>query len=276
VYDGTTLNIANEIPLPGRLLVADRIYTLSLGADGKYAFVYNMDPASSFAVVDLVHHKVARVVELPGCGLIFPAPDGRTASLCGDGSLATVTFDRSLHPSIKRSPAFFSAENDPIFDNSVSDRSTGRTLFLTYSGLIYDAQLGETAKIGEPWSIQAAAGLTRVTGEPLTVSWLPGGGQPIAFHRASGKAYILMHIGEFWTPKVAAVELWEVDVNAHRVLRRQKIDDPAARIAVSQDPAPLIYLNTVAGKLTILDAATFDVKQVVDRIGSGNLSVPGF
>lgn len=271
IYDRSTLNILSEIAIPGRLLIGMRNFTLATSVDGHYGYVYNMDPASSIVVVDLLKRKYLRSVEIPGCGLVIPGPDGTTSSLCSDGSLATVSYNAK--PQITHTPVFFSADQDPIFDNSYVDSKTGKALFLTYTGQIYEAQLGATPTIGQPWSIQKAAGLPQVDTKPLISSWQPGGREPIAFHRESGKAYILMHLGEYWSQKASGTEVWEVDIANRKVLRRKKIAAPARYIAISQGPSPLLYLANEEGELSIVDAGTFAEKHKLTHIGFGNLTV---
>ena len=34
---------------------------------------------------------------------------------------------------------------------------------------------------------------------PMDVNWMPGGRQPIAVHHATGRIYVLMHMGEYWS-----------------------------------------------------------------------------
>jgi methylamine dehydrogenase heavy chain len=272
VYDQATLNLLEDIPLPGRLLIGNRAYAFVTSADGRFGYVFNMAPASSIVVVDLVRRKVVRSVEVPGCGLVMPAPDGTTASLCSDGSMATVAYDAT--PRITRSPVFFSAEQDPVFDNSAVDKRTGKALFLSYSGLIYEARLGATPTIAAPWSLQEAGGMPRGETRPLMVNWLPGGRQPIAWHRGSGRAYVLMHMGEYWSHGAAGSEVWEVDVTAHKVLRRMPLASPATYIAVSQGPDPQLYLNGSGGKLSVVDVATLHERHKLSNVGVGSLSVP--
>jgi methylamine dehydrogenase heavy chain len=274
VYDTRTLKIVSEIALPGRLLIGNRNFNLTISNDGKYAFVYNMDPASSVLVVDIAKRKFVRAIEVPGCGLAIPAPDGTTTSLCADGGLATVKYDARMAGVPARSAVFFSGEHDPIFDNSALDTKNGKALFLTYTGLVYEVALGANPKIPEPWSIQEAGGLPKGVIDPLIVNWLPGGRQPITFNRETGKAYVLMHMGEYWSQKTPGVEVWEIDVAQRKVLRRKKIE-PTDNIAVTQGPAPLLFLNTEDGKMLILDVATFEQKFELKDVGSGNIAVAG-
>ena len=62
--------------------------TLDISSDGRLAYVYNMQPAASVAVVDRVARKTANVVEIPGCGMVYPWGPSGFASLCADGTLA--------------------------------------------------------------------------------------------------------------------------------------------------------------------------------------------
>jgi methylamine dehydrogenase heavy chain len=275
VYDAHTLKILAEIDLPGRLLIGNRIFNLTVSQDGRTAYVYNLDPASSVIVVDLIKRRFVRSIEVPGCGLAIPAPSATTVSLCSDGSMATIRYDAKLSGAPERTAAFFSAQDDPIFDNSVVDTRSGKALFLTYSGLIYEVGLGLKPVIGAPWSLQEAGGAPKASTAPLATSWLPGGREPIAYNRTTGRAYVLMHLGEFWSQNLPATELWEVDVAARKVLRRKPLDNGMGNIAVTQDAAPLLFLNSEDGKLVILDAATLEQKHELKDVGSGNIVTAG-
>lgn len=275
VYDAKTLALVSEITLPGRLLVGNRKQDLELSADGHYAYIYNMQPASSVIVVDLDKGKSIRTVETPGCGLVFPAPDGSFASLCSDGTLATITFDGKMQSNLVRSASFFSAENDPIFDNGALDHATGKATFLSYTGLIYPVTLGASPVIGTPWSIQEAAGIGPASPKPLVVSWLPGGHQPLAVNKATGHLYVLMHMGEYWSHKVGATEVWELDGATHKLIGRHRLPAPIDNIEVSQDDKPLLFLNTLDGRFWTLDATTYKELNTLKDVGTGNITVAG-
>lgn len=273
VYDARTLKIVSEIEIPGRLLIGNRPLNLAISTNGEVAYVYNLDPSTAIQVVDLVKRRFVRTVEVPGCGLVMAGVGQSTSSLCGDGSMAVVSYQKNMAGTIARTPVFFSAELDPIFDNSFVDRKLGQAIFLSYTGLIYQASLETNGQIGQPWSVQEAAGMPRVAPQPLIVSWLPGGRQPIAFHRDTGRAYILMHMGEYWTQKESGTELWEVDIAARKVLRRKKLSAATAAVAISQGPSPLIFLNEDSGALVVLGADDFQTKHSVSDAGNGIITV---
>ncbi len=271
VYDPVTLNLVAEAPLPGRLIIGADRNNFVISDDGKTGYVYNLDPASSVNVVDLEKRKAAQTVELPGCATLIPNPVGGFSALCSDGTLATVAL-KGKSSSITRTAPFFSATNDPIFGPHVYDRGKAEAVFLTYTGLIYQAKIGATPVIGQPWSLQAAAGLRPGDTKPLDINWMPGGRQLMALHRPTGTLYVLMHMGEFWSHKQAGDEIWVVDLANKRVKRRVPLKDSAENIEVTQDAKPLIFVNGDEGKARVIDATTFEQKFEMERAGGGVIS----
>lgn len=273
VYDGNSLKIVAEIPLPGRLLTGNRIQDLAISADGRFAYIYDMSPASSVIVVDLVKRKVSRTIELPGCALAFAAPGERIMSLCSDGSIATVSHATKKNEVVQTEP-FFSAEDDPIFDNGILDPATGKGLFLSYSGLIYEVSVGDQTKVAPAWSIQEAAGMPAGSTKPLQLSWLPGGRQMMAYHAGLNQLYVLMHSGEFWSQKESGSELWVVDIARRKVVSRRPLEPGVDYMTISQDEKPLLFLSG-GGEFRVMDAATFETKHRVDGLGYGTITMVG-
>ncbi len=275
VYDSATLKLKTEIAMPGRILIGGRKFNFVLADAGKTAYVYNLDPASSVNMVDLTKGKFVKKIELPGCASLMPVTFVGFSALCSDGSLATVK-TAGAKPEITRSAPFFSATNDPIFDNFGYDGVKQEAVFLTYTGQVYTAKLGETPKISEPFSIQAAAGVAPGDTKPLDVHWYPGARQGLAYHLGSGHAFVLMHTGEYWTHKDAGTEVWELDVAAKKVVRRIPLEHPASAIAITQEANPKLVLSTERGEdgpsaLVILDAKTGEQKFKLPSSGGGVL-----
>lgn len=272
VYDAHTLKLVTEIALPGRLLTGEHRYLMDISADGKRAYVYTMIPSSEIIVVDLVRRKVERTVEIGGCGLAYAAGADKVAALCGDGTYTTVDLAQGT-PKVTQSAPFFKPDDDPVFDNSIVDARTGKAVFLSYSGLIYQTTVGSGAPVGEGWSIQEAAGMPRVTSDPLKVNWLPGGRQLMAYDPAAERLYVLMHMGEYWTMKENGTELWTVDLARHKVVRRTRLDKPVRGLRISPDSKPQLYL-LADGNLDVVDVATMKTVQTVEDIGYGLLAGP--
>ena len=92
--------------------------------------------------------------------------------------------------------------------------------------------------VSASWSLQQAASMRKATYTPMDVNWMPGGRQPIAVHHATGRIYVLMHMGEYWSEYEPAEEIWEFDGNSHKLVRRHPLGDLKGKfinIAVSQD-----------------------------------------
>ena len=264
VYDGRTLKLDHEIPLPGRLLTGNRRSTLDVSPDGRFAYIYDMSPASVVMMIDLQRRKLARTVEIAGCS---------GAYAFGVGTVATVDVSKSK-AAVVQSSSFFNADEDPIFDNSIVESRSGRAFLLSYSGLIYEVRAGTEPQVAPAWSLQEAAGMARGSTKPLQPSWLPGGRQLIAFNPKTGRLYVLMHMGEFWSHKESGTELWEVDADQHKVLRRHKLEDHADSVAVSQDDKPILFLSTGGSEaLQIIDAATFETKAEMKDLPSRLMAV---
>jgi len=287
IYDAKTLNLVKEITLPGRAL-ASKMQNFDINSSGSSAYVYIMMPIASVVWVDLKKQQVGGTVEIPGCALVFPWGEQGFSSLCGDGSLASVLIPASGPPAISHTKPFFDAANDPIFENSFVDRATGKAVFISYTGLVYEAKLGAATTVSPPLSIQKAAGYAPAGTGVQELAWRPGGSQLAAYHKASGKLFVLMHPGNYWTHKHGGTEVWVLDTKTHALLSRFPLravpssglgDDAVpyyADIGVSQDAKPLLYLLNEEGNDVVLDALTGEQLRKIEFAGGNGVSVPGY
>jgi methylamine dehydrogenase heavy chain len=287
IYDAKTLNLVKEITLPGRALVLKK-QNFDISALGSRAYVYIMMPVSSVVWVDLKKQQIGGTVEIPGCALVFPWGEQGFSSLCGDGSLASVVVPASGPAKITHTKPFFDAGNDPIFDNGFVDRATGKAIFVSYTGLVYEAKLSADTTVNPPWSIQKAAGYAAAGTGVQELAWRPGGSEMAAYHKASGKLFVLMHPGNYWTHKHGGTEVWVLDTKSHALVSRFPLravpssglgDDAVpfySNIGVSQDAKPLIYLLNSEGNDVVLDATTGEQLRKIEFAGGDTVSVPGY
>lgn len=272
VYDAKTLKLAAEIATPGRLVIGGLKTNFIVSDDGKTAFDYNFDPASSVNVIDLVKRKFVRAIELPGCASLIPNPGVGFSALCADGTIATVTI-KGATQEITRTEPFFDAAADPIWSNFAYDRAKKQAVFLSYTGQVRIATIGASPQVSAPFSIQQAAGLRVADTKPLDIAWYPGGGQVTALHRPSGMLWVLMHKGEYWSHKEGAEEIWGVDLAARKVIKRYPLKEKAINIEITQDDAAMIMVNGSKNDAWIIDSKTGEVKHTIENAGGGLITV---
>jgi methylamine dehydrogenase heavy chain len=277
IYDGRTLNLEKEIPIPGRLHIVAKLGQMGLSDDGALAYVYAMVPSSQVHVVDLAAGKLATSVDLSGCAMVYPFGPRSFATLCGDGTVGTTTVPASGTAKVAFSPKFFDPDADPVFENSLIDHKSGEAWFVSFSGKVYPGKMGQVPAIGKPWSINEAAGMPAAGTGVQELAWRPGGAQLMAVHRATRRLYILMHPGNFWTQKYAGTEVWVLDTVSHSLIRRIGLAKPAKSIVVTQDDKPMLFAYGAegpTGDLVAYDASTG--KKLRERVLATPLAlVPG-
>jgi len=275
IYDGTTLNLVAEVDLPGRLLSTPKGPNFALSQTSKYAYLFNLEPAASVVMVDLATRTVMPSIEIPACGMIYPYKDEGFASLCGNGTLASVFLGANGTPEISHTSQFFDPENDPILDEAVVDRETGQAFFVSFTGTVHPVILGKTPQFQPTWSLQRAAGYAKATTAPEHETWRPGGMRFMAYHKKSGKLYVVMHEGLHWTQKEGGSEVWVFDTKEQKLLHRLELPQPTRSIAISQDDKPQLY--AVSGNtLWVLNPETGRVIRDMRGVSGGLMSVPGF
>ncbi|MEL0253706.1 MAG: amine dehydrogenase large subunit [Novosphingobium sp.] len=272
VYDPVTLKLQTEIVTPGRLIIGGFKTNFILTDDGKTAYDYNFDPASSVNIIDLSKRKFVRAIELPGCASLIPNPGVGFSALCADGTLATVAI-KGATQDITRTDPFFDAAADPIFSNVVYDRQRKLAVMLSYTGQVRLATMGAMPQVSAPFSIQEAGGMRAADVKPLDIAWYPGGMQPMALHRPTGMLWVLMHKGEYWTHKEGAEEIWGVDLKTRKVVKRIPVEHEPSNIEITQDDAAMIMVNGMKNDAIIIDSKTGEVKHTIKNAGGGLITV---
>lgn len=216
VYDAQTLQVKEEIALPPKRAQALPYKgTIATTPDGRFIMVQNATPASSISIVDRKASKFTAEVPTPGCWAILPAQsvNNRFSTVCGDGTLLTIDInaDGSVG-SQQRSERLFDPDKGPIFTQTENDGDN--YYFLSFYGQLHSANLGgATAKIGPTISL--------VDADDQKKKWRPGGYQPFAYHKESGRLYVAMHPdGEEGSHKNPAAEIWAFDLSAGKRVAR--------------------------------------------------------
>jgi methylamine dehydrogenase heavy chain len=270
IHDAETLELKAEIDIPAKKAQAASYRSMLVpSTDGRFLYVQNATPATSVTVVDLRSRKFVSEIPTPGCWSIQAwdkADKGnRFSTICGDGTLMTVTLDDAGQPaSRERSQRFFDPDKDPIY---VHPEMLGDDrYFVSYLGNVYKVTLaGDKPAFAAPWSLLDA--------RDRKANWRPGGMQVTTMHRASGTFYVNMHDkGEEGTHKNPSREIWAFDVASHKRVARIPSNEAISLVA-SQGSEPLLYsLNVEKGEIVARKIAKgYPVARTMAGVGETSL-----
>ncbi len=250
IWDSATLEHKGEIAIPDRRAQALNYRGLiTVSADGRWLFVQNATPASSVSIVDLRERRLASEIATPGCWLALPirSTPKRFATLCGDGTMETITIDdKGVLVSRARSERFFDPDTDPLF---VHPETIGdRFFFVSYHGKVQELDLsGEKPRALDNWSLVGAADAKK--------SWRPGGYQLFAVHASTGRLYVLMHPdGAEGTHKNPAAEIWAFDLKSHKRVARMPGHNAISLTTIQSGAPRLVALDAMTMGLVLIDA----------------------
>lgn len=250
VWDSATLSHKGEIVIPERRAQALNYRGLiTVSADGRWLFAQNATPASSVSVVDLRERRLASEIATSGCWLALPVRSAprRFATLCGDGTIESITIDdKGVLESRARSDAFFDADTDPIFVHS--ETIGDRFFFVSYHGKLHELDLSaEKPRAVANWSLVDAADAKK--------SWRPGGYQLFAVHAASNRLYVQMHPdGAEGTHKNPAAEIWTFDLQKRRRVARMPGQNAISLTAIQAGAPRLVAIDAMTMGLVLIDA----------------------
>jgi len=236
VYDTATLKLKAEVEIPAKHAQALPYKgTMISTSDGRFVLIQNSTPASSITVVDRSAEKFVAEIDTPGCWIILPAASNgrRFSTLCGDGTILTITLDdKGQAATQQRSAKLFDAEKDPLF---VQAEHIGDSYyFVTYEGNVHQINLGgDVAQTEATWSL--------LDDSDRAAKWKPGGYQLLAVHEPTKRLYVGMHDGaRDGSHKMPAKEIWVFDLASKQRLQRAPGSNSIA-MALSKEATPVLF-----------------------------------
>lgn len=274
--DLTDLSTKTEIEIPAKTAALSFRHHIGLLGDERHVVVFNMTPAQSVSIVDVVERKFLGEIAIPGCAIIMPTGERGFLTLCGDGTLQLIRLDeRGAEAARVRTKPFFVVEEDPVFDR-VAQTANG-WLLVSHEGLVREVKVdGDRITVGEAWSMlgdEAPSGADRKRGSSSSgdaeETWRPGGAQPFTMHRGSSLLYSLMHKGKVDTQDENGTEIWVFDTERRRRVGRLELPVEASNILSSQESSPHLYVYDKDNKLHIYAGHRLRLVRTIEKPGVG-------
>jgi methylamine dehydrogenase heavy chain len=296
IYDIHTLDFVDEIIVPTEFGTSNASYPYNDKVGDRFIGVFNQFPNTSISIIDLVERKFVEEIITTGCSGIYPIDDTRFATLCGNGTVLSITIDEEGRKlSLHSSEPFFDVVDDPVF--MAAGREGRSWHFISFEGQVHRVDFSAAVPVADtPWSLLGSG----------DAGWRPGGLQHVALHEGLGLLYVAMHEGGAGTHKDAGPEVWSFDLKKKkRVLRIKPPNLTAAYLAgaigvdpesftyslmdwllpnegvhtltVSRDAEPLLFMrNAGLGAVAVVDARSGETLRILGEAGLAgpNLGVP--
>ncbi len=261
IYDYENLSPVAEVEIPNKITILPLRTYIQLMGDGRHVGIFNMTPAASVTIVDVVGRSLVGEISTPGCALIMAVGNNDFLMICGDGTLQLIQLGNDGSESNRvRSEEFFSVEDDPVFDRPVP--FDGGWLLVSHLGQVFHVTVdGDDINISDAWSM--------ISEEDAEEKWRPGGAQLKSVHEGTGLLYILMHQGEEYTHHDPGTEVWVFNLLAQRRIARLELDVETANIMVTQESEPKLIVSDQEGGLHLYDALKLTLDRTIDDPGPG-------
>ncbi|MGI9294337.1 MAG: amine dehydrogenase large subunit, partial [Pseudomonadales bacterium] len=243
-----------------RLQALPRRYAMAVSGDQKLLFAANLNPATSFSVVNLDTQEIIDTIATPGCVLTFPTGPRSVSSLCNNGGMLTTVVDESgKTKSQTRLEPFFDTDKTPIFERpAIID---GMAYFPSFTGDMHTINLqGEVAQYVEKWSL--------VSDSERKANWRPSGLQLIDTDD-EGLVYLIMQPdGAEGTHSHGGTQVWVFDVNKKQRLKIIETPNHAISIALTRGAKPKLVVTNGELKLDVFDASNGEFIQTIADFGN--------
>lgn len=261
LHDSQTLEPIVDIDIPEVRFLAGVIERLAaLSTDDKHMLIQQFSPSSGVGLVDLEHKKFVKLIDIPDCYHIFPAAKQNFFMHCRDGSMLQVTYDDQGNSKQKNTKVFHT-EKEYLLNNPYYSNSTGRLVWPTYEGKIFQAKLTDSgAEFLKPVEI--------FSDKEKKEKWAPGGWQPVAFNNERNEIYLLADKRAKWTHKNPSRYVVVADGTTGKRLRTINLKRDIDSIAVTQDKNPTLIAASIGEKsIFTFDAVSGKALASMDEIG---------
>jgi methylamine dehydrogenase heavy chain len=201
--------------------------------------------------------------------MIMPVQERDFLMICGDGTLQLIQLaEDGTEANRERSKKFFDVLDDPIFDRP-APTADGWLLFSRTGRALEVTVEGSRIRLGKEWSL--------VDDKDKEAGWVPGGGELVSVHKATGLTYVLMHQAEKdFTHHDPGTEIWVMHAGEQRRIERIELEVPAGALYVTQSDEPKLLVTDKEGGVHVYDAISLSLEQTIDDPGPGFAYFTGF
>ena len=179
---------------------------------------------------------------------------------CRDGSMLQVAYDDQGNTKQKNTKVFHT-EKEYLHNNPYYSNSTGRLVWPTYEGKIFQAKLSENGA-------EFLNSIEVFSDKEKKEKWGMGGWQPVAFHNDRNEIYLLADKRAKWTHKSPSRFVMVVDAASGKRLRTINLKQDIDSIAVTQDKNPTLIAASIEHKMIYtFDAVSGKLQASMDEIG---------
>jgi methylamine dehydrogenase heavy chain len=231
---------------------------MELDESGRYLLVFNLTPATSVSVIDVIDRKFIGEIDTPGCSFIFPTGRAGFSSICADGSMMSIQLNpQGLVASRETTESFFDVETDPLFAEAALVDNFG--YFPTFGGDIQEVDLSDSiAKPGLKWPLTQSDGSDS--------GWRPGGLQLIDSD-SKGNIYVLMHPrGDSSSHKDGGKEVWIFDRESRKRISKLELQTWSISLSVvGEAGSEYLVTSNVRKNLDVYDLQTLEYVKSMER-----------
>ena len=265
IIDHSTLSQIAEIKIPNKVSSLAFPEYLGLLSDNRHITIFNMTPAQSVSVVDIIDREFVEEISTPGCALQMPIKDRAFLMMCGDGTLQKIELNKNgTEKSRSRSREFFSVEDDPVFDKPIKINDSWE--LISFEGNIFNVtEKNQGIAISESWSILGEG----------DEGWRVGGVQIMAVNQSLNLLFTIMHQGGIDTHETPGNEIWVFDRKRKKRVGKITSESLVNNIMVTQTENPkLIASRALEPMVDVYDIRTLKKERTIHAGQNVGLLLP--
>ena len=236
IYELETLSPLGEIEIPPKRGsgAAHRAYS-GISFDGRFVYVFNVTPAMSVSIIDVVDQTFVEEISIDGCAMVYPTGNFSFLSLCGNGRIRHTRLNDSgnLLESLF-SDQIFDPIGDPLTEKAAM--VGGTWYFVSFHGKVVEVDASDEG-------VSDLREWNALSKKEVKKGWRPGGGQLLAAHD-SGTLYLSLNRKGGDSHKLPGERIRAYSIGDQRKIFDIKPAEPVVNLAVSSGENPILVAST--------------------------------